>query len=159
MSLKYSGWVLAKFFVHFLAMYLQCTGSGHHPLPPVTRGLVQAGLDTVVRVSVDPLEFPYSDERNHWQIGQMCAKESPSSLARSLLSYLLFCYSLLFNDDFLRKALRSTHHRRSHRCHRVPGHWGRGYLDFSGNMLSTLQALRHFAQHLPSRNILFTFGM
>jgi hypothetical protein len=38
-------------------------------------------------------------------------------------------------------------------------HWGRGYLDFSGNMLSTLQALRHFAQHLPSRSILFTFGM
>jgi hypothetical protein len=38
-------------------------------------------------------------------------------------------------------------------------HWGQGYLDFSGNMLSTLQALRHFAQHLPSRNILFTFGM
>jgi hypothetical protein len=35
MSLKYSGWVLAKFFVHFLAMYLQCTGSGHHPLPLV----------------------------------------------------------------------------------------------------------------------------
>jgi hypothetical protein len=38
-------------------------------------------------------------------------------------------------------------------------HWGRGYLDLSGNMLSTLQALRHFAQHLPSRNILFTSGM
>ena len=38
-------------------------------------------------------------------------------------------------------------------------HWGRGYLDFGGNMLSTLQALRHFAQHLPSRNILFTSGM
>jgi hypothetical protein len=36
---------------------------------------------------------------------------------------------------------------------------GAGYLDFSGNMLSTLQALRHFAWHLPSRNILFTFGM
>ena len=36
MSLKYSGWVLAKFFVYFLAMYLQCTGSGHHPLPPVS---------------------------------------------------------------------------------------------------------------------------
>jgi hypothetical protein len=35
MSLKYSGWVLAKFFVHFLAMYLRCAGSGHHPLPPV----------------------------------------------------------------------------------------------------------------------------
>ena len=35
MSLKYSGWVLAKCFVYFLAMYLQCTGSGHHPLPPV----------------------------------------------------------------------------------------------------------------------------
>jgi hypothetical protein len=41
----------------------------------------------------------------------------------------------------------------------VGSHWGRGYLDFGGNMLSTLQALRHFAQHLPSRNILFTFGM
>jgi hypothetical protein len=40
-----------------------------------------------------------------------------------------------------------------------PRHWGQGYLDFGGNMLSTLQALRHFAQHLPSRNILFTFGM
>ena len=39
MSLKYSGWVLAKFFVHFLAMYLQCTGSGHHPLPPVISNL------------------------------------------------------------------------------------------------------------------------
>jgi hypothetical protein len=33
-SLKYSGWVLAKFFVHFLAMYLQCTGSGTPPLAP-----------------------------------------------------------------------------------------------------------------------------
>jgi hypothetical protein len=42
---------------------------------------------------------------------------------------------------------------------RIHPHWGQGYLDFSGNMLSTLQALRHFAQHLPSRNILFTFGM
>jgi hypothetical protein len=40
MSLKYSGWVLAKFFVHFLAMYLQCTGSGHHPLPPVLSRLI-----------------------------------------------------------------------------------------------------------------------
>jgi hypothetical protein len=38
-------------------------------------------------------------------------------------------------------------------------HWGQGYLNFSGNMLSTLQALRYFAQHLPSRNILFTFRM
>jgi hypothetical protein len=36
MSLEYSGWVLAKSFVHFLAMYLRCTGSGHHPLPPVS---------------------------------------------------------------------------------------------------------------------------
>jgi hypothetical protein len=42
---------------------------------------------------------------------------------------------------------------------RARGHWGQGYLDFGGNMLSTLQALRHFAWHLPSRNILFTFGM
>jgi hypothetical protein len=42
---------------------------------------------------------------------------------------------------------------------RTCSHWGQGYLDFSGNMLSTLQALRHFAQHLPSRNVLFTSGM
>ena len=41
----------------------------------------------------------------------------------------------------------------------VNSHWGQGYPDLSGNMLSTLQALRHFVQHLPSRNILFTFGM
>jgi hypothetical protein len=41
----------------------------------------------------------------------------------------------------------------------VDRHWGQGYLDFGGNMLSTLQALRHFAQHLPSRNVLFTFEM
>jgi hypothetical protein len=41
----------------------------------------------------------------------------------------------------------------------IDSHWGQGYLDFSWTMLSTLQALRHFAQHLPSRNILFTFRM
>jgi hypothetical protein len=35
MSLEYSRWLFGEFFVHFLAMYLQCTGSGHHPLPPV----------------------------------------------------------------------------------------------------------------------------
>jgi hypothetical protein len=38
MSLKSSGWVFGRFFVHFLAMYLRCTGSGHHPLPPVSSG-------------------------------------------------------------------------------------------------------------------------
>jgi hypothetical protein len=27
--------VFGRFFVHFLAMYLQCSCLGHHPLPPV----------------------------------------------------------------------------------------------------------------------------
>ena len=36
MNLGYTGWVLAWYFVHFLVMYLQCTGPGHHPLPPVS---------------------------------------------------------------------------------------------------------------------------
>ena len=35
MNLGYAGWVLDWYFVHFLVMYLQCTGPGHHPLPPV----------------------------------------------------------------------------------------------------------------------------
>ena len=36
MNLGYVGWVLAWYFVHFLVMYLQCTGPGHHPLLPVS---------------------------------------------------------------------------------------------------------------------------
>ena len=35
MNLGCTGWVLAGYFVHFLAMYLQCSSPGHHPLPPV----------------------------------------------------------------------------------------------------------------------------
>jgi hypothetical protein len=61
-----------------------------------------------------------------------------------------------------RRSVKPRNHRSKHivvSIGRASSHQGQGYLDFSGNMLSTLQALRHFAQYLPSRNILFTFGM
>ena len=35
MNLGCTGLVLAGYFVHFLAMYLQCSSPGHHPLSPV----------------------------------------------------------------------------------------------------------------------------
>ena len=35
MYLGYTEWVNAGYIVHFLAMYLRCTSSVHHPLPPV----------------------------------------------------------------------------------------------------------------------------
>ena len=35
MYLRCTKWVNAGYIVHFLAMYLRCTGSVHHPLPPV----------------------------------------------------------------------------------------------------------------------------
>ena len=35
MYLRCTKQVNAGYIVHFLAMYLQCTGSVHHPLPPV----------------------------------------------------------------------------------------------------------------------------
>ena len=36
MYLRCTKWVNAGYIVYFLAMYLQCTGSVHHPLPPVS---------------------------------------------------------------------------------------------------------------------------
>ena len=36
MNLGCTGWVFAGHFVHFLAMYLQCSGPGYHPLSPVS---------------------------------------------------------------------------------------------------------------------------
>ena len=36
MYLRCTEWVNAGYIVHFLAMYLRCTSSVHHPLPPVT---------------------------------------------------------------------------------------------------------------------------
>jgi len=36
MYLRYTGWVWGGFFIHFLAMYLQCPSPVHHPLPPVS---------------------------------------------------------------------------------------------------------------------------
>ena len=35
MNLQCTGLVFTQYFVHFLAMSLQCTSLGHHPLPPV----------------------------------------------------------------------------------------------------------------------------
>ena len=35
MYLRYTGWVWGGFFIHFLAMYLQCPSPVHHPLSPV----------------------------------------------------------------------------------------------------------------------------
>ena len=35
MYLRCTKWVNAGYIVHFLAMYLQCTRSVHHTLPPV----------------------------------------------------------------------------------------------------------------------------
>ena len=36
MYLQYPGWIFGWYFVHFLAMYLWCTGWEHYPLPPVS---------------------------------------------------------------------------------------------------------------------------
>ena len=36
MCLQCAGWVCGRFIVHFLAVYLQCTGSEHWVLPPVS---------------------------------------------------------------------------------------------------------------------------
>jgi len=35
MYLGWTGWVHPRYFVHFLVMYLRCTGPVHWPLPPV----------------------------------------------------------------------------------------------------------------------------
>ena len=35
MCLQCTGWVFGGYFIHFLAMYLQCTCWVHRPLPPV----------------------------------------------------------------------------------------------------------------------------
>ena len=39
MYLQCTGQVYGGYIIHFLAMYLQCIGPVHHPLPPVSRGL------------------------------------------------------------------------------------------------------------------------
>jgi hypothetical protein len=68
MSLEYSRWVLAKFFVHFLAMYLRCTGSGHHPLPPVipiTWELHCSPTDPPISPGTSPYRFD-EDSSEEW---------------------------------------------------------------------------------------------
>ena len=52
MYLRCTEWVNAGYIVHFLAMYLQCTGSVHHPLPPVT----PYDMDTISRIWNNPQE-------------------------------------------------------------------------------------------------------
>jgi hypothetical protein len=70
--------------------------------------------------------FPHKDERNRLQIGQLYIKGprtrpmSPSAVPRVYSSICPTPHSSLSNDYVLWKALRSTPHTRSCRCHWIP---------------------------------------
>ena len=57
MNLGCTRWVLTGYFVHFLAIYLQCSSPGHHPLPPVYVTLPTAPLELEDIVVQDALRF------------------------------------------------------------------------------------------------------
>ena len=58
MNLGCTRWVLAWYFVHFLAIYLQCSSPGHHPLPPVTPSVLSGSnvVDTLVTALTQVLD-------------------------------------------------------------------------------------------------------
>ena len=78
MNLGCTGWVLAGYFVHFLAMYLQCSSLGYHPLPPVSSSSESSSSDD----DVPELES-LSDQENVQPIPVPAPLENPPPYAMS----------------------------------------------------------------------------
>ena len=94
MNLGYAGWVLAWYFVHFLVMYLQCTGPGHHPLPPVSFTNVCDECLQDMRKQA-PLPPRFSLTNNLW-VGAVPAKLSSLTFLEQLLIMHLYPQVYIF---------------------------------------------------------------
>jgi len=58
MCLQCTEWVFGGHFIHFLAMYLQCTCWVHRPLPPVIGGIQEPRLINSVSPGIRPGNRP-----------------------------------------------------------------------------------------------------
>ena len=71
MCLQCTGWVFGGYFIHFLAMYLQCTCWVHRPLPPSAIGsLMYAAIGTRpdITFTVTVLsQYLQNPGRPHWE--------------------------------------------------------------------------------------------
>jgi len=70
MYLGWTGWVYPRYFVHFLVMYLQCTGLVNEPLSPVV--VIHVSVADEVRFAVQHLGRVASVGEKVWNIGGTC---------------------------------------------------------------------------------------